>query len=83
MYKHLLLALNISFLISTANAQISGPRKFKDQVFPNVDVTNNLSYARGNNITDTTAYLFDFYQPYGDHSPARPLIIWLHGGGFM
>jgi len=27
-------------------------------------------------------YRFDFYEPDADSSNARPLIIWLHGGGF-
>lgn len=48
--------------------------KYKDLVFPEYTVTKDLTYNEGK--------LFDIYQPKGDSSDSRPLIIWMHGGGF-
>ena len=57
--------------------------KYKDFVFSEVLIDKNLSYS-----TDIPEgrkpkyYLFDLYQPSTDNSLKRPLIIWMHGGGF-
>lgn len=64
----------------TSFAQPLKPALYKDYVFAEVTIQKNLSYS-----TDTTNnkyYLFDLYRPKGDSSKERPLIIWMHGGGF-
>jgi acetyl esterase/lipase len=71
----------ISF--SGASAQSHLPVKFIDTVFEKVLITKNLVY----NETPPAGvkakhYRFDFYEPSADTSAARPLLIWLHGGGF-
>jgi len=59
------------------------PAKFKDFVFDGVRVQKDLMYN-----TDPASGIkqkyqrFDFYEPEGDSAAYRPLIIWLHGGGF-
>lgn len=75
----LLIALCTAF---TVNAQTRAVRQYKDHVFPNVDIKQELSYNPFALPADKESYLFDLYQPKGDHSTARPLIIWMHGGGF-
>lgn len=64
-------------------AQEAGQVKYKDFVFEEVLVQRNLMYkpslAPG---TKKKYYQFDFYEPAGDTTASRPLIIWLHGGGF-
>jgi predicted esterase len=41
-----------------------------------VTIQKDLSYAPG------SAHRFDWYEPREDDTAARPLIIWMHGGGF-
>ena len=65
-------------------AQRGGPIKYKDAVFSNITIDKNLSYS--NNIPPGTKkkfYTFNLYQAAEDTATAgRPLIIWMHGGGF-
>jgi predicted esterase len=82
MYKQLLTLLMILFLAFSSKAQGPAVHQYKDHVFPNVEVKENLSYNPNALSADKKAYLFDLYEPKGDHSTARPLIIWMHGGGF-
>mgnify|MGYP001144855997 CR=1 FL=1 len=57
--------------------------RYKDLVFTNIKVENNVLYRP--NSTDNTKekyYQIDLYQPENDTCASRPLIIWMHGGGF-
>ncbi|MEP7277869.1 MAG: alpha/beta hydrolase [Bacteroidota bacterium] len=68
---------------SPATAQETAkPVTFKDFVFERVLLQKNLLYKTVVPGIKQKYGLFDFYEPAGDTSPARPLIIWLHGGGF-
>jgi predicted esterase len=56
---------------------------YKDKVFIDLSIQQNLSYTT--NIPPEArkkSYRFDFYEASKDTSTARPLIIWMHGGGF-
>lgn len=55
---------------------------YRDFVFPDVIIDKDQSYALNTLADKNKFHLFDLYQPKGDPSPARPLIIWMHGGGF-
>jgi predicted esterase len=66
----------------SAKAQSPTVHQYKDHVFPNVDVKLDLTYNLKAATDDKVSYLFDLYQPKGDHATTRPLIIWMHGGGF-
>ena len=58
------------------------PTKYKDIVFDKVDIQKNLLYSTADSIRESYRQ-FDLYQPANDSSSQkRPLIIWLHGGGF-
>jgi acetyl esterase/lipase len=52
-------------------------------LFTETMIQKDLSYATATHpgIKDKY-YLFDLYEPKADESTKRPLIIWLHGGGF-
>jgi len=84
LHKYKLPAL-IAMIISLAAQaqQTEKPAKFKDFVFDDVRVQKDLMYntnpAPG---IKQKYYRFDFYEPAGDNTAYRPLIIWLHGGGF-
>ncbi|MBD1391668.1 alpha/beta hydrolase [Mucilaginibacter glaciei] len=83
MFKQQLLATLLLFATTAAlKAQNGAPVRYKDLVFPNVEKTADLSYGPGETKDEKKAHLFDLYQPKGDKATARPLIIWMHGGGF-
>jgi len=87
MLKCLLFTSFIFFIAvpcSRAGTQQSHPPvKFSDPVFEKVLVRKNLVYNETPPAgIKATYYRFDFYEPDADSSNARPLIIWLHGGGF-
>ena len=55
--------------------------RYRDKVFDKVSVQKNIEYATGKDVKRKYRR-FDFYEPTGDSSAIRPLIIWMHGGGF-
>ncbi|MBS1607535.1 MAG: alpha/beta hydrolase, partial [Bacteroidetes bacterium] len=56
--------------------------KYKDPLYT-VTTTFNISYYTNNNSSvKDKYYLFDLFQPKEDTSSFKPLIIWMHGGGF-
>jgi acetyl esterase/lipase len=73
----------IILCIKPAIGQAPSPTLYKDFVFEKSVVKKKSYYS--NNISPQAkkkAYRFDLYQPDGDSNKLRPLIIWLHGGGF-
>jgi acetyl esterase/lipase len=75
--------LIVSVYIPAYSQVMPPPVKFKDFVFSNVTVEKNISYqAQIKPGTKKKYYLFDLYQPAGDTTLSRPVIIWIHGGGF-
>ena len=58
----------------------TGPLRYKDQVFKTIKEEKNLCYFPDSSCKK--AYRFDLYQPDGDSMTQRPLIMWMHGGGF-
>lgn len=55
--------------------------RYKDLVFNNTMITDNLTYTPDAKKSKKN-HLFDLYEPAGDSNTKRPLIIWMHGGGF-
>ena len=55
--------------------------RYRDPVFEKVTVEKDLLYNSNDSIKATYRH-FDLYQPANDSTTKRPLIIWLHGGGF-
>lgn len=59
-------------------------KRFYQPIFPNVTVTSGVAY--GSAVTafgNTQTLLMDVYQPTGDGSAERPVIIFAHQGGFV
>jgi len=78
----LLLVLGVmTCAAGTASAQ--RPVRYRDVVFDKVERTGDVAFrtttSTGGGVTTLT---LDVYQPAGDSAPARPAIIWIHGGGF-
>ncbi|MDB5123502.1 MAG: aes [Mucilaginibacter sp.] len=80
MNNQIFVFLSMLCLCFAANAQT--PKLYKDLVFQEVTIDKDQSYAPKDQEDDTKFHLFDLYQPKGGPSTARPLIIWMHGGGF-
>lgn len=49
--------------------------RYIDLVFSDVTTTSDINYGNGQ--------LLDLYQPVGDTLPKRPVVILVHGGGFV
>ena len=59
------------------------PLRYRDLVFNSVSKTADIQYGTAPNLQGTPVALkLDFYQPTGDTNTRRPVIIWVHGGGF-
>ncbi len=84
MFHHrLTISFTTIFIPLSIIGQLSSPARFKDLVFTDVDREKNIAYQT--EIKDGIKkkyYLLDLYQPNGDSVTNRPLIIWMHGGGF-
>lgn len=63
-------------------------QRYLTEVFPNVNVTTNITYANNYTVFPPTAPGFtdlkmDVYQPAGDVLPQRPLVIFMHTGSYL
>lgn len=74
--------LTLALLASTARPQSV---RFRDEVFPQVDVFRDVAYGSAFNpfTNQTETLLLDLYQPTGDLWFQRPAVIVVHGGGFV
>lgn len=63
-----------SLLLCATTLTAAAQTRYKDRVFSGYTVEKKLSYGGHRR--------FDLYQPAGDSNTRRPLIIWIHGGGF-
>ncbi|MGZ3862059.1 MAG: T9SS type A sorting domain-containing protein [Bacteroidia bacterium] len=58
--------------------------RYATDVFTNITTTSAIPYGSNTSWSGSTVNLtLDFYQPTGDTSTTRPLIIWAHGGSFL
>ena len=82
MRKYFIL-FSIAFLtFFSAVAQNGNSYRYKDFVFPDITIEKNLVYDGDPVSNKKNAHAFDLYQPKADSAINRPLIIWMHGGGF-
>lgn len=60
-------------------------RRYVDDVFASAAVTSGLVYGSAVPAGGTTPapLRLDLYQPEGDTRRDRPVIVWIHGGGFV
>ncbi len=60
-----------------------GPLRYRDAIFTETTKTADIVYGTAvNHQGQTINLLADVYRPTGDSATGRPLIIWVHGGGF-
>ena len=79
--NHLLIAL-LMFLFTNSYAQKN--IRYKEEIFSNVDSIIDITYGSAVNINSKKEDLqLDFYSPSKDTLKKRPLMIFIHGGGFQ
>lgn len=70
-------------LVALLPADAGAQTRYIDEVFPAVDVEQNVVYGSApNNQGQTVELRLDLYQPQGDTEARRPALIVVHGGGF-
>ena len=71
----------ISFYVNYATAQ----KRFKDEIFSSIDSSTNIQYGEAINIKgDKEKLLLDVIYPNKEDTlKHRPLLIFIHGGGFQ
>ena len=73
--------LFFSIFLLTATISFSQKTRYKDVVFDKISIQKDLLYSSADSIKEKFRQ-FDLYQPENDSVKNRPLIIWMHGGGF-
>ena len=60
------------------------PLRYRDPVFTNFTVARDLQYGSAPDQETGTpvALRLDLYRPRGDSETKRPVLIWVHGGGY-
>jgi acetyl esterase/lipase len=65
------------------DGNMQSPEDFAKRRFSDVDVKTDIQFSQVKDYkgNDTPLYL-DIYEPKEDNTAARPVILWVHGGGF-
>ncbi|MGA2295944.1 MAG: T9SS type A sorting domain-containing protein [FCB group bacterium] len=80
MKNKIYIILFLFLLFASAKAQV----RYKDKVFTEVNKDTSVYFGINPDYTGLPVSLFmDVYQPAGDTTSKRPLVIWVHGGGFV
>ena len=73
--------------IAKALDLIQGPARYKDEIFTEVTVTENVQYGANIGIITQAPVLenlmMDVYEPTGDTETDRPVVVMLHTGSFL
>ncbi|MBK6282793.1 MAG: alpha/beta hydrolase [Draconibacterium sp.] len=83
-------ALFANFLLAnnfyeTKTAKINGDEKVRyvDKIFENITIQKDVVFGESVTSTGTKQNLaLDIYSPENDNLENRPVIVWIHGGGF-
>jgi len=60
-----------------------GTIRYRDAIFQSVNVTRDIVYGNAPDLQGNPVDLkLDLYRPAGDTVNERPVLIWVHGGGF-
>ncbi|RCH53913.1 hypothetical protein DJ568_15350 [Mucilaginibacter hurinus] len=72
------------FAVCICWAQLLFAQRYLHQAYNQADSVVNIPYGQATNYQHKTEeLLLDFYEPRGDKAKKRPLIIYVHGGGFQ
>ena len=77
-------ALCCILFLSTISINAQETIRFKNEVFQNVDSITNVIYGNAVNVKgEKQDLLLDIFSPKNDSLKYRPLLIFIHGGGFQ
>lgn len=83
MIKRSVLCCLALFCTLSLYCQQSASVRYRDLVFKKANKQSNISYSGSRDKSVKKRYRqMDLYTPAGDTARLRPLIIWIHGGGF-
>jgi dienelactone hydrolase len=71
-----IITCNIIIIILSVLAILAQNQRYKDAIFSTYQVQRNIVYGVG------SKNVLDIYTGYGDVAENRPLVIFIHGGGF-
>ncbi|WP_372947484.1 alpha/beta hydrolase [Mariniphaga sp.] len=75
--------LGFSFPSKTQQNQLPEKTRYLDRTFKEVDIQKDIKFAESVNEKGELENLkLDIYTPQGDEQLNRPVILWIHGGGF-
>jgi len=76
--------LLVALLAAGAPCSSHAGNRYRNELFPQVRLTRDLVYRSGADAAGRSAdHLLDVYEPEGDEEPLRPIVVWIHGGGFF
>ncbi|MCX6149921.1 MAG: carboxylesterase family protein [Ignavibacteriales bacterium] len=79
-----LIGFSLIIILLTATSRSTAQTRYLDTVFSNIKVTNGIQFGSNKNAFGINQnLLLDIYEPEGDTSASRPLMIWVHGGAFV
>ncbi|RYE12763.1 MAG: hypothetical protein EOP51_30955, partial [Sphingobacteriales bacterium] len=71
-------------LAVTGLTQQASAQRYLSDTFKSVDSIPNIQYGSAPDYQHKTQnLLLDFYEPHGDKAGKRPLLLYVHGGGFV
>jgi acetyl esterase/lipase len=81
MQKNIGTIILLALLVIKANA--TEPVRYLQPIFEKVTLTENIEFGVATNFEGKVEkLLLDVYAPEGDTEGNRPVILWMHGGGF-
>lgn len=73
----------VLFFAARSSAQAACSVRYSQPVFTNIDTVRDVPYGKNVDVNGTMDTLkCDIYQPAGDTSRSRPLLVLTHGGSF-
>jgi dienelactone hydrolase len=79
-----ILALTVLVALLSGCTPAPQPKRYVDKVFASSTKTGGVTFATAPDLITgaPTTLKLDYWQPAGDTLTKRPLIVWVHGGGF-
>lgn len=82
--KWLTLLVSIVLPCFTVHLATQQNMRYKSDIFPKIDSITNVQYGEAINVNnENEKLLLDIYMPQSDTVQKRPLLIGVHGGGFV
>ena len=76
--------IGLGICVILAAAGLRAQTRYAEEIFPEVTISQDVLFGANANLKGEMQPLrLDCYQPSGDTFPRRPLLIWMHGGGFV